>query len=67
MPPRLDSPAGGSCVALRSELGSVWHRDSLGAASREPVMGVEVPRGAETEGDIAEPDLLSLFALLQIT
>ena len=44
----------------------MWRRNSLLAASREPVMGVEVPRGTETEGDLAESDLLSLFSLLQI-
>lgn len=53
------------CVTLCNKLGFMWHRDSLPAASREPLMGVEIPRGAEAGGDLAESDLLS-FSLLQI-
>lgn len=63
MPPWLDSLAS---VTLCNKLGFAWHRDSHPPAHREPVMGVEIPRATETEGDLAGSDLFSLFCLLQI-
>lgn len=54
------------CVTLCNKLGFLWHRDSLPAASTEPVMGVEIPRGTETGGDLAESDLLSSLQIVQI-
>lgn len=65
MPPLIGQPRLCALLTLCNKLGLMWHRDSLPAASGEPVMGVEIPRGTETRGDLAESDLLS-FSLLQI-